>query len=62
MLLDSNLSGVNGGRWTKPTAISLEVRESMRKCVAEMSEARDNIERCTEGGMVRENVELQKWQ
>ncbi len=26
-----------------------------------LSEARDNIEKGTEGGMARENVELKKW-
>ncbi len=41
-------------------AIGLEVRELMRKCDAEVEEARDNIERGAEGGMARENVELQK--
>ncbi len=55
---DSNLSGANDGRWTKPMAISLDESESMRKRIAGLSEARDNIGRGTEGGMTRENVEL----
>ena len=59
MSLDSNSDGVNNGRWVKLMAISLEVRESMRKCDVELSVARENVERGTEGGMVRENVELQ---
>ncbi len=36
MLLNGNLNRVNDGRWTKPMAISLEVRELMRKCDAEV--------------------------
>ncbi len=60
MSLDGNLSGVSNGRWTKLTAIGLEVRESMRKHVVGLSEARDIVERGTEGGMSRENVELRK--
>ncbi len=31
------------------------------KRVAGLSEARDNVESGTEGGMTRENVELRKW-
>ncbi len=55
---DGNLSRANDGRWAKPTAIGLDESESMRKCIVGLSEARDNIERGTEGGMARENVEL----
>ncbi len=41
-------------------AISLEVMESMRKHDTGSSVARENVERGTEGGMPRENMELQK--
>ncbi len=34
--------------------IGLEVRESMGKCAAGLSVARENIERSTESGMLRE--------
>ncbi len=57
-LLDGNLSGANDGRWIKPMAIDLEERESIRKHIVGLSEVRDNVERGTEGGMLRENVEL----
>ncbi len=39
-------------------AIGLDKSESIRKCVAGLSEVRDNVGRGTEGGMTRENVEL----
>ncbi len=38
MSLDDNLSGVNNGRWTKPMAIGLEARESMRKHDTEVTQ------------------------
>ncbi len=41
-------------------ATSLEVRELRRKHVAGLSDTRDIVERGTEGGISRENVELQK--
>ncbi len=60
MSLDSNLSRAINGIWTKPTAIGLGARESMRKRAAGLSVVRENIERGTEGGMSRENMELWK--
>ncbi len=61
MLHDDNLSRANDGRWTKPMAIGLDESKSMRKHIVGLSEVRGIVEQGTEGGMARENMELQKW-
>ncbi len=42
-------------------AIGLDESESMRKHIVGLSEVRGIVEQGTEGGMARENMELQKW-
>ena len=58
--LDGNLIEVNDGKWAKPTAIGLEVCESMRKRIAAACVAREDVERGTEVEIARENVWLRK--